>query len=69
MTFQIGDKVARRGAFPNERVKRGTVEEVYRSRPNGVGETVAQYAVLWEDGYIERGYMDIGLELEQERKS
>ena len=69
MAFTVGDKVVRRSTFPNERVKRGTVEEVYRSRPNGVGETGAQYAVLWEDGYIERGYMDVGLELEQERKS
>ncbi len=59
--LQVGDHVER-VVFRGEASRTGTIEDVYRSAPSTNGESIALYAVQWDDsGYIERGYMRHGL--------
>lgn len=62
--FKVGDRVTRL-RWSDEPIRRGVVIEVYRSTEGNGSRGVTLFVVKWDDtGFVERGYMEGGLEME-----
>lgn len=59
--LEKGDRVTRPRAFDPDDVRVGTVIERYHPIPSHVHPKDWMYAVEWDGGWIERGYLRIGL--------
>lgn len=65
--FKIGDRVKRPVDIYARRLKwrSGTVVARYGRYGTGLGDYPELYMVLWDDGIRERGFMQFGLDREQ----
>lgn len=62
--FKVGDRIVHKSPLFDMFARRGTIVQVSQTAPNGLGQSLSQYTVKWDDGKEMSGYLGVGFEIE-----
>lgn len=62
--LRVGDKISRQIELGELKRRHGVITEIYRSRQGFSHTPQRLYAIKWDDGSEDRGYLEVSLQKE-----